>query len=1761
MKGKRTLKRILAIVMAVAFTVTGITFTPSNDVQAYTWTQVKKGNATVGDWYFWSEWDNNFSYDTTTNGFSLNKTAAGGNTWSWQIGEKISDKKDTNGNTITAQAYDYTISFDCKSGGGTLNYQMLSNATNNYTISSGVNTITGTATYTAGKAISGVEIVDYFQLYYLNQNTILENFEVEITPHAAVSTTAGPTTSDAQGYYNALVDGSWHTVPSNGFQYKLNAGMTGSQYKGGTSISDPLHMKVVNYAADEGALQTKTPVVSVTAGRRYKLTYNVANTGSLNQGANTIFAAVTNASDDQDIVNSYSSKVGVNAGDDVDIELEYTAPASGQVYFRLVVGWANITEFVLTPENEDITVDWIPTTNQNTAIGSNGIKLFNEWPGNTEYFDGSLTSLSSARLKHVATQQTDPDYYYGEAIRIPNNVAYSSCTAQHKYRMTFTFTASQAGGKAILYQNGYNQGAETTIAAGTNTITIDFESNANVNTNTYNTEFQFANATQDTEFSGMGYTFTEMPRPVEHIYGTSAGGNSLAITWEPAADIHEDYEVTLLNAAGTSTVDGPYTVAYADAEDGYTFTGLTAGTTYTAKVVSKMNGFSSTAVTETFTVDPWVPTSTEVTPIGGANSGIDLYNAWTGNTHYYVGTTSSLANLQVKQTAAAQTNPDYYYAEAIRIKNDVAYASCTNEHLYKMTVTFNSSVAGGTAVVYQNGYNQGVTQAVESGTNTFEIEFVSNSAVNTNAYNTQIQFAGAPQGAILDHFAYSFEELPRPVEHIYGTSSSGNTLAVTWAPAAGGLSQNYEVTLLNEAGTTIVDGPYTVTAAQAAAGYTFTGLTGGTTYTAKVVGVLNGNRSTAVTETFTVDPWVPTSTASTAVGSDGTYIFNEWPGNTHYYVGTTSSLANLQVKQTADPQVPTYYYAEAIRIPNSVAYASRTNGHKYRLTVTFNASAAGGTAVVWQDGYGQGDTDTVVSGTNTFTCDFVDNTAVNTSSNFLQIQFAGVAKNTVLDHFAYSFEEIPREVEGVGAGSSIGLTNAGGKYVSTSWTPTVTMTGEEYEVSLLNSSGTILNTVTVPITSTEYKFQDGTTDDNGRTITISPNTDYKTQVVSKVGTEKSTPVPSDVTTNTGVWMRMGSVGQSPAEDVLNVANNARVSSFWGNLYYRYDHTSSLSDLILKKTSNPETDDPAIYYFHRVGQKNSAIFGNTENGAKVRLTVSYNTSANAGGTIILQQKHGSDYTNTKHTVVPNMTGANKDSFYVDFDYYTADQNEYTDLVLGELTANSEISGIEFSVTVLEHWTAGTADGGWHDVGNYAYHLPDDQAGYYSTDTSNRFSLKVDWLNWTEWNGRWGAFYVGTNEKTVYPGSVYSYSINFNRTVPNTDSSGDPPQNKVYLHVLYDNGTDLEIGNAVCDASGNASYSGEITIPDDATTARLYWVCQWPAGNERLSVDPNSGDAYTFQEVWRAVDKTQEVRDGKYKFVDKDGGAMQYKPTQTSGTGSCDVRVAAGFTDPWVPYLKTNFAEGDYGVNFVEGNEYVATITFDSNRAITTDGYKGIRFSDYNAGQPNSIALNNNEFEITFVYKDGYDITAGLGWLGESNMILSNFNVAVREGAPTMPLTNDGTNVVANWAGMPEAVGATKLVYVSYGELKIVDVTGQTSYTFPSEFYPDNDTEVELYDSYTSTEVHGEKLLRATALADMTILDARVDGIAHANTNNIIKLTIKNIGTGMITCADDYRQQFIYIVARQGDWKNYKYLCPDPHDGKTPHDPIFMKPNQV
>lgn len=208
--------------------------------------------------------------------------------------------------------------------------------------------ITWTGTYTPTSSTMTLLFVSGWS----NAGTITIS-NVSVQPTSGGATTVEPTTV-SDGYTAATADGAWHTVPTNGFQYKFKSGMA-VRYKGGTSISDPFDTLVQTTASNgDHDFQTKTPTVSVSAGSIYKLTYNIENIGTVDEGAH-VYATVTNAANDTDITSNYNNQISVAHGADEDIELTYTAPASGQVYFKLNISYTKKTEFVLTPTNQLIT--------------------------------------------------------------------------------------------------------------------------------------------------------------------------------------------------------------------------------------------------------------------------------------------------------------------------------------------------------------------------------------------------------------------------------------------------------------------------------------------------------------------------------------------------------------------------------------------------------------------------------------------------------------------------------------------------------------------------------------------------------------------------------------------------------------------------------------------------------------------------------------------------------------------------------------------------------------------------------------------------------------------------------------------------------------------------------------------------------------------------------------------------------------------------------------------------------------------------------------------------------------------------------------------------------------------------------------------------------------------------------------------------------------------------------------------------------------
>ena len=361
------MKRFLAVVMAVVFTVTGITFTP------------KEAKADV-----------DYTFGTTLNDISSTQQVSFGKNGKWRFsapqyaeGDLIHYGVTTDNSAIiyyesmaannqdnlyyypdidSETTYNFTITAECAaapSANNTVFYPTWTNTSstfdNNvreirpYNKTGNKHTISGTITTSSNTPRLDLNL-GYWGNYGLQNDNNSVKITVNLDPvendESQVTTTAEPEeTTDAQGYYAATVDGDWHTVPTNGFQYKLNAGMTGSKYKGGTSISDPFDISIGTYVGASHDFQTKSPVLSVTAGHTYRLTYNIDNVGP-NNAAN-IYAVVTNANGDVDITSNYDNQISINSGADQDIVLEYTAPASGQVYFKVNISWTARTEFLL----------------------------------------------------------------------------------------------------------------------------------------------------------------------------------------------------------------------------------------------------------------------------------------------------------------------------------------------------------------------------------------------------------------------------------------------------------------------------------------------------------------------------------------------------------------------------------------------------------------------------------------------------------------------------------------------------------------------------------------------------------------------------------------------------------------------------------------------------------------------------------------------------------------------------------------------------------------------------------------------------------------------------------------------------------------------------------------------------------------------------------------------------------------------------------------------------------------------------------------------------------------------------------------------------------------------------------------------------------------------------------------------------------------------------------------------------------------------
>ena len=1149
-----------------------------------------------------------------------------------------------------------------------------------------------------------------------------------------------------------------------------------------------------------------------------------------------------------------------------------------------------------------------------------------------------------------------------------------------------------------------------------------------------------------------------------------------------------------------------------------------------------------------FEVDPWVVVPSgqqgyDPMPLG---DGTGLRSQDTGDTAYYYGTDTSFKTIRTKQLMANPRTVDDSFWDELRIPANIFYTGITDQHWYKAVITYKASAASGSikvAMPWVGNYVGAITNSGNTPNTITSDEFLYNASDVGKFEEATVEFmiGAVGTGVEISDIDVTFIEQPRPVTGLVALSENaqgrndGQSITAKWNDPISGISQSYVAKLYN-ANDVLLDTSAAIAGGSGAYSYTFTNVSPINAYYYVVVESTMSQITVSETSAqVLLSPWTPMiTTEEVTVGTNtGVSIYNTDNGRLGYWYNCTGAgkdIGDVKVKMI-DGRIPTIdnpenSFWERINYDNESVFSGLINGGQYRLTMTYTAGEVpqdGGGNVWIYPGNGatlpQGttywaDSDGVQSGENTITGDFTYNSAAAVGQ-VMQIRLAGLEGGVEISNISFNIEELPVPVSGL-----VAIPSAG-NVITARWVAPTGGTGQTYVAELYNSNDQrIAYSTSLPNNTTSYDFTG-----------VTPDANYYVKVVSSLNGETATATSTPVYLDPWVQVVGAAYGGQPIS-----AGNATVFSQYGAISYYYGHTSSLNDLQIKRTAAAESTANA--WFDQIYQTNDVVYANCNDGYSYRMAVTYTANSAATGNLIVRRQMDGN----QDTVIPVESGTH--TVNIDFTYNEAySTSSYKTLfLLGGINADSVISGISYTITELSTWTPGTP-GGWQDVGNYGYYIPANHTGSYSTDVGYNFSLKAG-----EYVGEW-SYMVGTRNMEVYPGSTYAYSINFNRDTK-VDNPEHPEFEVLHLYVTYDNGTtEKRLQDATPDASGNVSFSGNIDVPEGATTARLFIKSQWVAGNTILSVDAKSGETYTFEEIWRPVDKLQEVRDGRYVISDRDGGEIMYKPTQTEGTGSISARVINGTEwNPDRPSIKTQFENW----NLEEGEEYVATVKVTAN--------KNCDFRIHGDQTVYSLTADTETtIPITFIYSGGYNIQADLGWLGAQDVILSSYSITVSEGSATMELKNEDSHVKADWSDYEGAETPGKLVYTSNGEQQIVDITGTTQYEFKEgdgeHGYPDNDTEVEIYDTYEEGNP-GTKLLRATALADFKIVDARVDGIAHANTNNIIKMTLRNIGTGKVI-ASDANQKFIYLTARQDQWRNYKYLCPDPQDLQTS---VVLNPNE-
>ncbi|MBR3173959.1 MAG: hypothetical protein IKF24_05465 [Eubacterium sp.] len=267
------------------------------------------------------------------------------------------------------------------------------------------------------------------------------------------TTTAAPTTTAEPGYSAATL-GAWTFADApgtSGWQYFVHANSTGSTYKGGTGMNDPLFIKYGTYV--EGAdysCMARSPITTVTAGNSCTGTISITSSANIGGAGDKVVGAAVYAYNSSTgeytwLAGASEEDTNVVADTKTTFHLNYTAPETGKVVYILTTSYTPVATLKFEATHSEQTPAPTTTTKAPTTSASDWIDV----PDATATTVGAWTLFANyaewaqLQYKNKVSTPTDMD---DTLIKVKNPTGWYNwnCTAKLANYCTGKMTAGDA---------------------------------------------------------------------------------------------------------------------------------------------------------------------------------------------------------------------------------------------------------------------------------------------------------------------------------------------------------------------------------------------------------------------------------------------------------------------------------------------------------------------------------------------------------------------------------------------------------------------------------------------------------------------------------------------------------------------------------------------------------------------------------------------------------------------------------------------------------------------------------------------------------------------------------------------------------------------------------------------------------------------------------------------------------------------------------------------------------------------------------------------------------------------------------------------------------------------------------------------------------------------------------------------------------------------------------------------------------------------